>query len=429
MKRNYGKIAIHDSVISRLAINFLPAEFSGGGFGHNMNTHILMHILETICGYQYTFVSDPQIISGELDKYQVLILPLSVAIGKEQSNSIRKFVERGGILISDIRPGILDGNGKWDDNQVIPGLFGISYDKKLGRKLVKGNLEGELFGKKINIVPEQPFPVDPSVELKSAKALCQIDGIPLVIVNEVGKGKAICLNIPFTYYRGFNMPDSLYAYWGDENHNKLIASIIDTLFGSLNIERVLNVSFPGSDKKWLFGLDVAYYNDGEAQYVGLTKRRETDDEQPQEIILHTRKPGHVYDMFTGEYLGETDSWKIIVEQVDVRLFSVLPYKLNRINIFLNEGSVKQGSMITGKVKIDTDNKTFIRHVIHLEVIRPDGKSIQYLARNLETKDGTAEFSMPIALNEPEGKWTLEFTDIATRISKTIEVQVRENESK
>lgn len=423
LKRDYGKVAIHDSIISRLAGNFLPLEFASGNFGHNMNTHVLMHILETICGYQYTFVSDQQIASGELEKYKVLFLPCSFAIGENVGKKIRKFIEEGGIVIADIRPGILDGNGKWDESQNIPKLFGISYNKSLGRKLVKGIIEGEIFGKKIKIIPEQVFPVDPSLKLETGKPLCMIDGIPLIITNEIGKGKTICLNIPFTYYRGFNMPDSLYAYWGDENHNKLISSIINELFEILGIERVVNISIPESKENWIFGLEIAYFNDGETEYIGVTKRRKDDEEKPVKILLYGKREGFVYDMFTGEFIGKTNNWNVIVNPVDVKLFSILPYKVDGIDIIFDKNEIKRGGEIKGKIKILCNSKP-IRHIINIKVIRPDGKLVSYLQKNLETKNGFAEFSLSISLNEPEGEWKLIFTDVATRISKTEKILIK-----
>lgn len=422
LPRDYGPIAVHDSVLSRITSALLPREFaSGDNYGRNMDVHVLMHILENICGYQYTFVSDPQIAAGKLSEYRVLMMPLSIAVAGEQAKALRQFVETGGAIIADVRPGVFDGSGKWDEAQTVPSLFGLSYDKGLGRRTVDGTIAGELAGKPISIAPPQPFPADPAARLNGAKAVCSIDGIPLVTVNEVGKGRAICLNIPFTYYQGRTMPDCQYAYWGDDGHNQLIASLVQALLSALDVPRVVPVE-AANGKDWLFGLDVAHHRDGRAQYVGITKRRQTDEEPPEQITLTAPRSGHVYDMFTGKYLGERASWSTTVNQVDVQLFGVLPYRVAGLEIDLDRLAVAPGGTARGKVTVGAGAP--VRHVIHLEAVRPDGRRPRYLAQNLETTRGAVRFAVPLALNEPRGEWRLEFTDVATQAKKAVAIQVR-----
>ena len=181
---------------------------------------------------------------------------------------------------------------------------------------------------------------------------------------------------------------------------------------------------PPEGEEWPFGLDMSHHQDGEAQYIGLTKRRETDDEPAREITIHSRKPGHVYDMFTGEYRGEAGAWTTTVDQADVRLFSVLPYKVEELNVSTAQRPAVRGESLEGAVKVTSAGADPVRHVIHLEAIRPDGESVRYLARNLETEKGSASFSLPLALNEAPGEWTLSFTDVATGIRANIRALVK-----
>ena len=39
--RDYGPVAIHDSVLSRLVVAFAPGDFSGGGLGHIRHVELL----------------------------------------------------------------------------------------------------------------------------------------------------------------------------------------------------------------------------------------------------------------------------------------------------------------------------------------------------------------------------------------------------
>lgn len=440
IKRTYGPIALHDSIISRIASGALPQEFaSKSNYGHCMNVHVAMHLLESLCGHQYTFVSDPQIVKGELSKYKVLIMPTSFAIGADEAKALAKFVNDGGTVIADVRPGLFDGSGRWDDEQAVPALFGLSFNKALGRKLVKGEIKGQLLGHEIHLSPEQPFPVDPALELKGATALCEVDGIPVITLNEVGKGKAICLNIPFTYYSGRTYFDCQYAYWGHPDHNALMTPLLDELTRALAVERPIRVDAPEGER-WPFGLEIACLPEGQAEYIGLTKKREYDEEPDRKVVVHANRKGHLYDMLSGEYLGEQTSWEVVIKQVDVRLFGVLPYKLDGLDVTLEKDTVQPGEALVGTLKVRPTAGRPVRHVVNLQVIRPDGKTVRYLARNLETekpkfsyfplkklrgygRNGEVKFEIPMALNEPTGTWRLLFTDVATGMKAQAEVRL------
>lgn len=172
LQRDYGPVAMHDSIRSRLVASALPPDFSTGSYGRNMDMHIAMHILENILSYQYKFVSDRQIPRGVLRGYKLLVMPLSVSIGTDEARALREFVEGGGVLLADVRPGIFLGNGKWDDNQRVHSIFGLRFKKELGRKLINGSIRGEFLGEAVEISPAQPFPADPAVEIHGAKPLC-----------------------------------------------------------------------------------------------------------------------------------------------------------------------------------------------------------------------------------------------------------------
>ena len=46
-------------------------------------------------------------------------MPSSLAIGEAEAAALRKFVEAGGVLIADVRPGLADESGKIGHNAAI----------------------------------------------------------------------------------------------------------------------------------------------------------------------------------------------------------------------------------------------------------------------------------------------------------------------
>ena len=59
-------------------------------------------------GIQFRFLATPQIESGELDKYKILILPYSIALSDREIAAIERFMDRGGIVYADEQTGRMD---------------------------------------------------------------------------------------------------------------------------------------------------------------------------------------------------------------------------------------------------------------------------------------------------------------------------------
>ncbi len=416
-KKVYDPVAIHYSVPSNIMADYIK------DFGKlPWTVHMLIRILQDYAPLNYEFVSTQQIKNGKLDHYKVLFMPLSQAVGIKEAEEIKGFVQNGGLVIADVRPGIFDQHGKFGANRVMQELFGIQYKKAIGREKVPIAVTGDYMGIPFNN-KWMNIPVDPSVTLNGAQAALDADGVPLVVSNKVGKGTAVCLNIPFNNYQYYPTPDTLYFYLADPEHATVIGNILKAVFKAHQIDRVLQVDSP--DGKWPWGLETWYSVDGQAQYVGLTKRRAAKREPDFPIKVHAPQTGHVYDMFTGRYLGKKMEWQATVAPADVQLFSILPYQVTSLAVRCPRKTVMRSGVVSGEVSVVIGNarEKPVRHVIHLEVIRPDGKAVRYLAQNLETKNGSADFSIPLALNEPSGEYTLIFTDVATRLKKTVKISL------
>ena len=64
-------------------------------------------------GVQFRFLATPQIESGELEKYKVLILPYSIALSDKEARAIERFTERGGLVYADEQTGRMDERCHW----------------------------------------------------------------------------------------------------------------------------------------------------------------------------------------------------------------------------------------------------------------------------------------------------------------------------
>ena len=416
-RRQYGPVALHYSIPSRLLASAI------GDFGEQpWDFHFLLRIMQDEVGQQYTFVSSQQIAAGELAKYRVLIMPLALAIDPAEAKALTAFVQGGGLLIADVRPGLANGHGNLNDCKAMTELFGVTYKPTLGRRNVTGAVSGTYRGVAFTN-PVLKLPVDPALELKGAQAAVTVDGVPLVVWREVGKGAAVCLNLPFNYYRGYPTPDHLYLYYGEPRHNRMLGTVLSALLAAHQIERPVKVTVPQG--AWLWGLDTPYHVDGAAQYVSLTRRRQMPDEAGgYAVTLQPPKSGHVYDMTTGKYLGQQERWTVQVAAADVQLFAVLPYAVTGLTATPAAPTAARGGELRGAVQVQTGGAPAERHFVHLAVKRPDGQVLSYLDTVLETRAGRATYALPLALNDVPGAYTLEFCDAATLVKTTVTVSVQ-----
>jgi hypothetical protein len=346
---------------------------------------------------------------------------MSLAIGEAETAALKKFVENGGLLVADVRPGLADESGRIGNNRAIRELFGISWKNGPGRTMLNGEVSGRYKGVAFTNPPLR-FPTDSTLELRGAKPVLQIEGIPLVTCHDVGAGSAVCLNIPFNYYRGGPTPDHMYCYLGDPAYHGMLGRVLDAIFRAHHVQRPVQVTVP--QEPWLAGLDTPLHVDGQAQYISLTKRRLAKDEADAVVSFRAPRGGHCYDMLRGKYLGEAQQWQTTVTPADVQLFAILPYQVKELKVHVDKLRFRPGDEIVGNVQIEASRGPLVRHVIHIDVLRPDGQEVRCLARNLETRDGRAAFAIPLALNDPQGRYTLRCTDVASRVAASAPVEVQ-----
>jgi hypothetical protein len=70
---------------------------------------------------QFRFLATPQIESGELDNYKVLILPYSIALSDREIAAIERFLTRGGIVYADEQTGRMDERCRWRRDPALNG--------------------------------------------------------------------------------------------------------------------------------------------------------------------------------------------------------------------------------------------------------------------------------------------------------------------
>ena len=156
------------------------------------------HLLEDQ-GLQYRYVSTKNIEGGVLHtgEFKVLLLPYTQILTPKETAEIAQFVHDGGAVIADVRAGTFSVDGKALTPGALDALFGITRTDPRA-KPVRGQLS--ISGLAPAPCTVDSFQADASIAAGAAKAYGQLAGAPALLVNTVGKGKAMLLNLGLAGY-------------------------------------------------------------------------------------------------------------------------------------------------------------------------------------------------------------------------------------
>ncbi len=156
------------------------------------------------------------------------------------------------------------------------------------------------------------------------------------------------------------------------------------------------------------GREAMHFARGDMSVYGITRdyRRSTDTKQ-QEFVFPAQ--GHVYDLREGTYLGETDRVSCAIPNAGTEVYGHYPYKITGLKVEC-PSRVQGGTDLVADIRVQTSAEAG-HHVLHVEVLPPEGEARWFMKRNVAAPGGEARFSFRMAENDPVGKWNLRVTDV------------------
>jgi hypothetical protein len=308
------------------------------------------------CGLQYRYMAYEEVEEDALAARgcTVFIMPHSRAVSEKEAAAIRRFVNAGGLLLADILPGILNGHGTRQAESLLADLF-------------------------------------PSREPG--------------VVNRIGDGKSVLLGDMLAGY-GYAAFRNMQGWGRLEGRHRVLAELLAKEAG---IAARVTVVPRGQGE--MPPTEVARFRSGEAEYVGLLREYFLYDHKPYPATVRFPRKAHLYDLRRGEYLGHTDSVDTELSH-EAQVYALLPYRVNSVRV-KGPSAAKAGEASEFALSVAVSGGKPGLHVFRFEVLGPSGEALPWYAANVRADNGRAACTIPWALNERPGQYTLLARDAAT----------------
>lgn len=361
----------------------------------------------TKSGNSFDYFTDRQVEQGALKGKKLLFVTHSMgcALSDATCAAIKQFVADGGMVVADMAPAVLDEHGKPRTQGGLNELFGVTRDKLEYAQRSTDYLVGI-----VNKDPQMPVNgtnlgengwyvgewYEQNLKVTDGTALGQhwFVNVPAMVVKHTGKGQTLLLNfLQTSTYRRNGEPE--------DDDMKLIEQILR--IAGVTPQAITQTSY-GKQERYC---EINTLKDGTVDYVGIyAQKMPTEDPASMLIVFPTAR--ETYDVRNGKYLGMVKEAPLPLRVQEAALFARLDYRITGVS--LTAGSVARGQAVPIAVAVATTSKPE-RHVVHLEVIAPDGTRSFFYTRNVELRDGKYAGVINTALNDQPGVWTINAREV------------------
>ena len=356
----------------------------GASFGGYEAAHVATHRLLRDRALQFSYVTDRMLRLGEFDgsKYRLLLLPRAEAIGEAEARVIRQFVEGGGTVIADVRPGIYDGHCRPRAQGILDDLFGAR------RTATGAAMTVEAPGD-----PLDKARVDGGISPTSGKAARQVAGAPALLVNQVGKGRAILLNLTM---------DSLRSA-ADKPAEGDTDEWLSGQFGDAKVVPQVTLSTPAGAP--ISGVSVVRWRSGENQLLALFREAGIGEE----ALVRLPQPMYVYDLRNDRALGKLSSFSTTIIPCRATFFALCPQEPGAAEVTVDALEATGGDVRTVRI-IVPDAVGLQAYRVRVRTTRGE---LDWLEQNVLAGTQGGEFVIPVAYNDLPGDWTVEARELFT----------------
>jgi len=352
-------------------------------------------LLATDLNVPFRYFADQELEDGLQRKTsaRVVILPLCRALSAKSCEELRGFVRKGGILIADRMPAVMDEHCKILPQGRLNDLFALRKPDKEGDRTAMVELEGHKGRRPIG-------------------AAAGADGKNVLIENKFGKGRTVFLNFTPSNYV------SLRNNYGREKDEILaLQRMFAKMIGGRRLES-FRFEAEGGEPVGARIFSYRQNGSGKALFLGLTRSNQAKG--ASRITLKFPKAGYLYDMRKGTVSPDkVNSWSVELAPAKSVFLALLPEKLNAPELSAPK-RIGRGKVFDYRITVPD---TSLEHIFEINVTAPDGSRKRLYSTVAHAPKGRFEGSFRTALNDAAGRWTMTVRDVISGAKLTHEFEV------
>ena len=128
-----------------------------------------------------------------------------------------------------------------------------------------------------------------------------------------------------------------------------------------------------------------------------------------EMTVDLRQPAFCYDVRHHQFLGYTDSPRLLAEHGPA-LLALSSYEVDGLQLRATP-TARRGQQVTCRVAVQVAQAEPATHIVRVQVTDPAGQPRPAYAANLLAPSGYARATFTLALNDPVGTWHVTAVDI------------------
>ena len=401
-----------------------------------VNTRLSWQSLVEDCQLQYRYISYLDLVEGKADlsRFRLIVLPESLALSAAEVEALKTFVHAGGVLVADGRVGRFHFNCRQAERGLLDDLFGLRSEGEVTLETGPA-VRVEEVGEDAwhGIARRRPGfrALDRTLALApngGAEAAALAGDAPALVRRRYGSGWAVYLNLDVSNYQRdryvLDRPRALAA----RDLMRALTRLAGVTPPAVVTDHTLG-SAAGIELTRFARRDAALYaliinRPWRVSGVGETLSDDTLAvfETDRLLTVAFPEPAHCYNSRTGEYLGRTAEVRQKLPRLTPLIIARLPYRVRGIDVE-RPARAQRGGTIGVTVSLRTDGKP-ADHVVHLDVFQPDGTWCYWLSGQAVTQGRKCSFDVPLAINDPTGRWRLEVRDVVTGLTRDTSLTVR-----
>jgi hypothetical protein len=401
--------------------------FAAGGRYLNEEMAMMHGIRDA--GYQYRHLTPGKLTPEHLDpaKCRVFFMPYASCLSDAQIALLRDYVQRGGTLVADGRVALLTAEGKIRDSRPLDDLFGVKspagpsavkQPSASGEVVIEGTLDGAAAAVPLKLDKFSAAILEPGVRTTTGAALGKSGDMPVLIVNKVGEGRAILLNMPLTDLNTERAKPGLHP----------TEAIAAAILQSAGVPPPAVIT--AADGATPLCLNTVSYSDGPLRYLAVMQDFRVRGLPQQKLTITLPQPAFVYDLRAGKpvALGQVKQWPVAIGRGYPLVYALLPYQVTGIKPQA-PAAVSVGMQVPVKVALQTSARGAgvppAFHVVRLDVFAP-GQTTPHrqYSQNLSCPKGNGSATIPFALSDTKGQWRLVWRDVASGVKTETVLQVK-----